>query len=150
MRFDDAIEPDQIEVTKALLINHDPPEHTRLRRLVSKAFTPRAVKSLEAKLDAAARRIVSEAAAKGTGDFVDDIAVDLPLLAIADLLGVPEEDRRKLFHWSTACSTPTIRNSPMSTRRWPRPRSSATATTWPKPAQDPDRRHRQHPGQRRP
>ena len=100
MRFDDAIEPDQIEVTKALLINHDPPEHTRLRRLVSKAFTPRAVKSLEAKLDAAARRIVSEAAAKGTGDFVDDIAVDLPLLAIADLLGVPEEDRRKLFHWS--------------------------------------------------
>ncbi|MFZ2239528.1 MAG: cytochrome P450 [Gordonia amarae] len=100
MRFDDAIEPDQMEVTKALLINHDPPEHTRLRRLVSKAFTPRAVKSLEAKLDAAARRIVSEAAEKGTGDFVDDIAVDLPLLAIADLLGVPEEDRRKLFHWS--------------------------------------------------
>ena len=100
MRFDDAIEPEQVEVTKALLINHDPPEHTRLRRLVSKAFTPRAVKALEAKLDAAARRIVSDAAAKGTGDFVTDIAVDLPLLAIADLLGVPEEDRMKLFHWS--------------------------------------------------
>lgn len=100
MRFEDDMSQDQLDVTKALLINHDPPDHTRLRKLVSKAFTPRAVHSLEEKLDNAARTIVSKAAEKGNGDFVHDVAVDLPLLAIADLLGVPEEDRGKLFDWS--------------------------------------------------
>lgn len=100
MRFDDEMTSEQLDITKALLINHDPPSHTRLRKLVSKAFTPRAVHGLEEKLDDAARAIVSRAAEKGTGDFVHDVAVDLPLLAIADLLGVPEEDRVKLFNWS--------------------------------------------------
>ncbi|ACY23144.1 cytochrome P450 [Gordonia bronchialis DSM 43247] len=100
MRFDDEMTQDQLDVTKALLINHDPPEHTRLRKLVSKAFTPRAVQALEDKLDDAARTIVRAAADKGSGDFVHDVAVDLPLLAIADLLGVPEADRGKLFDWS--------------------------------------------------
>ncbi|WP_044507206.1 cytochrome P450 [Gordonia sp. KTR9] len=102
MRFDDEMTADQIEITKALLINHDPPEHTRLRKLVSKLFTPRAVHSLEEKLDDAAREIVTRAAEKGSGDFVKDVAVDLPLLAIADLLGVPESDREKLFDWSNS------------------------------------------------
>ncbi|GAB93256.1 cytochrome P450 [Gordonia rhizosphera] len=102
MRFDDDMSPEQLDVTKALLINHDPPDHTRLRKLVSKAFTPRAVHSLEEKLDNAARTIVGKAAEKGTGDFVHDVAVDLPLLAIADLLGVPEVDREKLFNWSNS------------------------------------------------
>ncbi|MEP9395284.1 cytochrome P450 [Gordonia sp. VNK1] len=100
MRFDDDMPQDQLDVTKALLINHDPPDHTRLRKLVSKAFTPRAVQALEEKLDDAARTIVKQAADRGTGDFVHDVAVDLPLLAIADLLGVPEADRVKLFDWS--------------------------------------------------
>ncbi|NDK88231.1 cytochrome P450 [Gordonia desulfuricans] len=100
MRFDDEMTQDQLDVTKALLINHDPPEHTRLRKLVSKAFTPRAVQALEEKLDAAARTIVQRALDEGSGDFVHDVAVDLPLLAIADLLGVPEADRVKLFDWS--------------------------------------------------
>lgn len=102
MRFDDEMTQEQIDVTKALVINHDPPEHTRLRKLVSKAFTPRAVQALEEKLDGAARDIVRKAAEKGKGDFVHDIAVDLPLLAIADLLGVPEVDREKLFDWSNS------------------------------------------------
>ncbi|EGD55446.1 cytochrome P450 [Gordonia neofelifaecis] len=102
MRFDDEMPAEQIEVTKSLLINHDPPEHTRLRKIVSRAFTPKAVHALEEKLDEAARRIVEQAAASGKGDFVEQVAVDLPLLAIADLLGVPEEDRTKLFDWSNA------------------------------------------------
>nr|WP_317628620.1 cytochrome P450 [Gordonia hankookensis] len=102
MRFEDDMTQEQLDVTKALLINHDPPDHTRLRKLVSKAFTPRAVQALEDKLDTAARTIVGKAAEKGTGDFVEDVAVDLPLLAIADLLGVPEVDREKLFDWSNA------------------------------------------------
>jgi cholest-4-en-3-one 26-monooxygenase len=57
------------------------------------------VASLEEKLAKAAHEIVVTAAAKGTGNFVDDIAMSLPLLAIADLIGVPEADRQRLFHW---------------------------------------------------
>ncbi|WP_280525862.1 cytochrome P450 [Gordonia zhaorongruii] len=102
MRFEDDMDPAQIEVTKALLINHDPPEHTRLRKVVSRAFTPKAVHALEEKLDDAAREIVKKAADAGSGDFVHQVAVDLPLLAIADLLGVPEVDREKLFNWSNS------------------------------------------------
>ncbi|OBJ70258.1 steroid C27-monooxygenase [Mycobacterium sp. 1274756.6] len=100
MRLPDGVTADQLELTKALLINHDPPEHTRLRKIVSKLFTPRAVGAMEDKLAAAARDIVAAAAEKQTGNFVDDIAMKLPLLAIADLIGVPEEDREKLFHWT--------------------------------------------------
>ncbi|MGU3291836.1 cytochrome P450 [Williamsia sp. M5A3_1d] len=103
IRYDDDMDPEQLEITKALVINHDPPEHTRLRKLVSKTFTPKAVHALEEGLADRARQIVTEAAAKGgVGDFVHDVAVELPLQAIADLLGVPQEDRQKLFSWSNA------------------------------------------------
>ncbi|MFG1931455.1 cytochrome P450 [Mycobacterium sp. NPDC048908] len=100
MRMPEGCTPEQLELTKALLINHDAPEHTRLRKIVSRLFTPRAVATLEQKLAGAAREIVSAARKKQSGNFVDDIAMGLPLLAIADLLGVPEADREKLFHWT--------------------------------------------------
>jgi cholest-4-en-3-one 26-monooxygenase len=100
MRLPDGITADQLDLTKALLINHDAPEHTRLRKLVSRLFTPRSVAALEHKLAVAAREIVAAAKEKDTGNFVDDVAMGLPLLAIADLIGVPEEDREKIFHWS--------------------------------------------------
>ncbi|BBZ77849.1 cytochrome P450 [Mycolicibacterium anyangense] len=102
MRFPDGTPKEGLELTKALLINHDAPEHTRLRKLVSRLFTPRAVAGLEEKLAVAAREIVTAAKEKGSGNFVDDIAMPLPLMAIADLLGVPEEDRKKLFHWTNS------------------------------------------------
>ncbi|MGV0835445.1 cytochrome P450 [Mycolicibacterium thermoresistibile] len=102
MRLPDGITAEQLDLTKALLINHDAPEHTRLRKLVSRLFTPRAVAELEAKLAVAARETVAAAKEKGRGNFVDDIAMPLPLLAIADLIGVPEQDREKLFGWSNA------------------------------------------------
>ncbi|MGE0220450.1 cytochrome P450 [Mycolicibacterium sp.] len=102
MRLPDGATAEQLELTKALLINHDDPEHTRLRKIVSRLFTPRAVAALEDKLAVAARDIVRTAAEKGSGNFVDDIAMRLPLLAIADLIGVPEADREKLFHWTNA------------------------------------------------
>lgn len=102
MRLPEGTTPDQLELTKALLINHDAPEHTRLRRLVSRLFTPRAVATLEEKLAKAAREIVSAAREKGSGNFVDDIAMSLPLLAIADLIGIPEADREKIFGWSNS------------------------------------------------
>ncbi|BBZ19278.1 cytochrome P450 [Mycolicibacterium gadium] len=102
MRLPDGVTSEQLDLTKALLINHDAPEHTRLRKIVSRLFTPRAVAALEEKLAVAARDIVRAAKEKGTGDFVDDIAMSLPLLAIADLIGVPEADREKLFHWTNS------------------------------------------------
>ncbi|MGA8546029.1 MAG: cytochrome P450 [Mycobacterium sp.] len=117
MRLPDGVTPEQVEVTKALLINHDPPEHTRLRKLVSGLFTPRSVASLEDKLASAAHDIVRAAAEKDTGNFVDDIAMKLPLLAIADLIGVPEADREQLFAWTNAVMNtddPDFDSDPMS------------------------------------
>ncbi|NKZ12714.1 cytochrome P450 [Mycolicibacterium septicum DSM 44393] len=102
MRLPEGVTSDQLDLTKALLINHDAPEHTRLRKLVSRLFTPRSVAALEEKLAVAARDIVAAAAKKDSGNFVDEVAMPLPLLAIADLIGVPEEDREKLFHWTNA------------------------------------------------
>ncbi|MDY6995967.1 MAG: cytochrome P450 [Actinomycetota bacterium] len=100
MRLPDGVTAEQLELTKALLINHDAPEHTRLRKIVSRLFTPRAVAGLEATLAGAARDIVAAAAKKDTGNFVDDVAMNLPLQAIADLIGVPAPDREQLFHWT--------------------------------------------------
>ncbi len=102
MRFPGGITAEQLDLTKALLINHDPPEHTRLRKLVSRLFTPRSVATLEAKLADAAHKIVNAAAEKESGNFVDDIAMSLPLQAIADLIGVPEADRGRLYHWTNS------------------------------------------------
>ena len=102
MRLPDGVTAEQLDLTKALLINHDAPEHTRLRKIVSRLFTPRAVTALEDKLAVAARDIVAAAAAKDSGNFVDDVAMGLPLQAIADLIGVPEADRERLFHWTNS------------------------------------------------
>ncbi|HEX5143656.1 MAG TPA: steroid C27-monooxygenase, partial [Mycobacterium sp.] len=101
--FFDGMQPEIIETTKALLINHDPPEHSRLRKIVSKLFTPRGVQELDDKLRGAAYRIVEEARDKGSGDFIEDIAAILPVLAIADLIGVPEADRESFFNWANSC-----------------------------------------------
>jgi cholest-4-en-3-one 26-monooxygenase len=104
IRFNESISRDQIEVQKLIMLNMDPPEHTRVRQIVQRGFTPRAVRSLEAALRRRARSIV-ETARSGAGpdggfDFVTNIAVELPLQAIAELIGVPQEDRSKIFDWS--------------------------------------------------
>ena len=91
---------EQIELQRFVLLNIDPPQHTKLRGIVSRGFTPRAIGSLRAALTARAERIVAGARAKGTGDFVTDVAAELPLQAIAELMGVPQEDRRMVFDWS--------------------------------------------------
>ncbi|AZG47896.1 cytochrome P450 [Gordonia insulae] len=93
MRAPDTATREEMEASRAFLLNMDPPEHTRMRKIVSRMFTPRAVSSLEEKLAIGAREIVASAAEKGRGNFVDDIAIHLPLQAILDLLGVPPKDR---------------------------------------------------------
>ena len=90
----------QIQASKLSLLMMDDPEHARLRKIVSRGFTPRAVERLRAELNERAQHIAAEAAAHTSGDFVLQVARELPLLAIAGLLGVPEEDRGKLFDWS--------------------------------------------------
>ncbi|QIS17261.1 cytochrome P450 [Nocardia terpenica] len=93
--------PEQLRLTgDSLLVNLDPPRHTKIRRIISQGFTPRAVEGLRAALTERAARIVHAAKASGGGDFVRQVACELPLQAIAELLGVPQDDRHKLFDWS--------------------------------------------------
>jgi cholest-4-en-3-one 26-monooxygenase len=90
----------QIEAGSLSMIMMDDPEHTRLRKIISRGFTPRAVERLRAELNQRAQRIAAQAAEEGSGDFVFQVARELPLQAIAELLGVPYEDRGKLFDWT--------------------------------------------------
>jgi cholest-4-en-3-one 26-monooxygenase len=99
-RYKDGTVGEQVERGKFVLLNMDAPQHTRLRKIVSRAFTPRAVERLRDELNERAHRIVEAAAAEGSGDFVEQVSCELPLQAIAGLMGVPQEDRKKLFHWS--------------------------------------------------
>jgi cholest-4-en-3-one 26-monooxygenase len=91
---------EQKEMQRLILLNLDPPQHTKLRGIVSRGFTPRAIGNLREALTARARRIVTTAIEQGSGEFVTDVACELPLQAIAELLGIPQEDRRKIFAWS--------------------------------------------------
>jgi cholest-4-en-3-one 26-monooxygenase len=100
IRFEDNIDRDAIDMQRIIMLNTDPPHHTDMRRIVSRGFTPRAIGNLRDALTARARQIVMTAIEEGTGDFVTDVACELPLQAIAELIGVPQEDRKKLFHWS--------------------------------------------------
>lgn len=100
IRYPQGMSRDEIEANRLILINQDAPQHTKLRQIVSRGFTPRAVNGLRDTLEQRARAIVEEAAAKGSGEFVRDVACELPLQAIAELIGVPQEDRHKLFEWS--------------------------------------------------
>ena len=90
----------QIEAGRASMIMMDDPEHSRLRKIISRGFTPRAIERLRAELSERAQRIASEAAEQASGDFVLQVARELPLQAIAGLLGVPLEERDKLFDWT--------------------------------------------------
>ncbi|WP_409236070.1 cytochrome P450 [Streptomyces sp. PA5.6] len=104
IRFNETITRDQIEVQKMIMLNMDPPEHTRVRQIVQRGFTPRAIRSLEDALRARAGSIVGTALANagpdGSFDFVTNVASELPLQAIAELIGVPQADRSKIFDWS--------------------------------------------------
>jgi cytochrome P450 len=82
------------------MLYSDAPDHTRLRSLLSRAFTPRAVAALRERISGAVDRVITEAAPAGRMDLVADLARPLPLAVICDLLGVPEEDRALVSSWS--------------------------------------------------
>ena len=83
-----------------LMLFMDPPDHTRYRKLVNRGFTPRMIGELEPRIREMANNILDEALAKDPCDFVVEIAAELPLEVIAELIGVPHDDRHKIFDWS--------------------------------------------------
>jgi len=90
------------QVAKSMLVS-DPPDHTRLRALVQKAFTPRIIESLRPRIVAVVGELLDRMAEKGSGssvDLIEDLAYPLPVVVIAELLGVPAEDRVKFQEWS--------------------------------------------------
>jgi cholest-4-en-3-one 26-monooxygenase len=101
IRFHEHMQRDAIDAQRLILLNMDPPEHTRVRQIVQRGFTPRAIRALEERLRSRALAIVEGARAhSGPFDFVTEVACELPLQAIAELIGVPQDDRIKIFEWS--------------------------------------------------
>jgi cholest-4-en-3-one 26-monooxygenase len=91
---------EELAQQRLMMLNMDPPLHTRYRRLVNKGFTPRMVRDLEASIHERTDEILDAVCEKGEADFVTDLAAELPLQVIAELLGVPNEDRHNMFDWS--------------------------------------------------
>jgi cholest-4-en-3-one 26-monooxygenase len=100
IRFNEDMTRDKIEAQRLIMLNIDPPHHSKVRGIVSRGFTPRSVDRLRDKLAERAERIATTAKQQGGGDFVTQVACELPLQAIADLLGISQDDRHKVFHWS--------------------------------------------------
>jgi cytochrome P450 len=84
------------------LVFNDPPYHTRVRKLLAPAFTPRALKTLQPRIEALVDRLLDRAAERGSLDLIDDFAAAIPLQLIGDMLGVPSDEREPLRGWSLA------------------------------------------------
>ena len=91
---------EQVAQQQMFMLNQDPPDHTKLRSLVNRGFTPRMIAKLEERIQQTCDETVALALAKGEGDFVTLCSAELPLIVIAELMGVPIEDRHKVFDWS--------------------------------------------------
>jgi cholest-4-en-3-one 26-monooxygenase len=90
-------DPERVILMRQQLINMDPPQHLKYRRLVSNAYTPKKVDGYEPRFRQVARDIVTRAIVGGECEFVEDIAAELPLIAICELMGVPIDRRQHLF-----------------------------------------------------
>src|SRR4051794_343668 len=108
--------PELLEATQSFLAM-DAPRHTKLRGLVSSAFTPRQVKRIQDGIRASARQVVEETAPMGGGDFVELVAKRLPLMTISDMVGVPEPDRERIV--ATADVLVTAQDPKVSAGREP-------------------------------
>jgi len=93
-------EGQDLAIARNLIVNMDPPAHGKFRKLVSRGFTPRMTAYLEPRIKACAKRLVDSVAQRGQCDFVPELAVPLPLQMIAELIGVPADDRGKLLNWT--------------------------------------------------
>ena len=91
---------DRIAQLRMWMINQDAPRHTKLRKLINRGFTQRMVRQMSVHIRDLSAGIVDRVARKGECDFVAEIASEMPMLVIAELMGCPVEDRAKLFRWS--------------------------------------------------
>ncbi|MEV5706289.1 cytochrome P450 [Actinoallomurus sp. NPDC052274] len=91
---------EQLVMQRMMMLNQDPPEHTRKRSIVNKGFTPRTIGRLEEHIREICRGLIDEVAGRGEADFVHDVSAPLPLYVICELIGAPVEDREKIFDWS--------------------------------------------------
>jgi cholest-4-en-3-one 26-monooxygenase len=91
---------DGMALIRTILINMDPPKHTKYRKLVATGFTPKMTRQMEPHVRDITRRIVDSVAKQGSCDFVTDISAKLPLAVISEMIGVPPEDHAKVFDWS--------------------------------------------------
>lgn len=92
--------PDPYDEGFASMLRVDPPDHTRLRTLVNKAFTARAVERMKPRIEAILKERVSAISKRGEMELVNDLAAPLPVIVIAEMLGVPSEDHECFRHWS--------------------------------------------------
>lgn len=99
--------PEPEEPLARHLLNMDPPDHGKYRRVAAKQFTPRTVTALAPHVDDFTREILDAAAEKGHGDFVADVSAPITIGVIADMLGVPQSDRQLLFRWTNEVIAPT-------------------------------------------
>jgi cytochrome P450 len=99
------IRPETTRYARTNMLSRDPPDHTRLRRLVSKAFTPRMVEQLRPRVQAIADALLDAVADRGEMDVIDEYAFPLPITVIAEMLGIPAADRGRFREWSDAILT---------------------------------------------
>ncbi|MDH3708076.1 MAG: cytochrome P450 [Acidimicrobiia bacterium] len=100
--FDDLVEEYGVGGADHSILNTDPPDHTRLRRLVSKAFTPRSIEALRPRIQALVDDALDRMAAAGRTDVVDELAFPLPFDVISEMMGMPEADKDQIRDWSGA------------------------------------------------
>ena len=93
--------PADVAVLRRMMLNMDPPEHSSLRKIVNRAFSPQTIrKQLADSIDRHARSVVDAVCESGETDFLGNVAAEMPLLVLADVLGLPSEDRSKLYSWT--------------------------------------------------
>ncbi|MDQ3431401.1 MAG: cytochrome P450 [Actinomycetota bacterium] len=92
--------PEDLTFVQRMMLNMDPPEHSRLRAILNQGFTPRNVSRLEPVIRGHCQRLVDEIATRGECDFAEDFGAKLPLLVLADVMGVPPSDAHLLYEWT--------------------------------------------------
>ena len=94
------MDDETIAMQSVMLVNMDPPRHGKFKRIATAAFSMKAVESYRETFERYAKEIVDTVASRGDCEFITEVAAELPLMAILDLCGVPQEDRSKFFTWT--------------------------------------------------
>jgi linalool 8-monooxygenase len=101
-----------VEILREVILGMDPPRHTKIRNIVQAVFSPKLIRQMETDVRNTATSLIDNVIEKGACDFVEDIAVELPLIVIADMLGVPQDDRKQLFEWTNMLSRAAATSNP--------------------------------------